>query len=69
MSDTNIEFAVGTLHDGRVLLDFQMAKVDHLKLSREQALELAEGLVEAVNQANKHGRVIETGFPDDSRGK
>ena len=58
MSDTKLEFIVGTLPDGRVLIDFKAAKVDHLKLSATQALELAEGLVEAVNQATQHGRVI-----------
>ena len=50
--DTSIKYVVGTLPDGRVVMDFRMAKVDHLKFTREEALELAEGLVEAVNQAN-----------------
>jgi len=60
--DTAIDFVVGTLPDGRVLLDFRLAKIDHLKLTREQALELAEGLVEAALQASRHGRIIDTGF-------
>ena len=61
--DTSIDFVVGTLPDGRVLIDFRMAKIDHMKLTRDQALDLAEGLVEAVNQA-KHGRIIEPpGWP------
>ncbi|MCB7130437.1 MAG: hypothetical protein J3T61_12970 [Candidatus Brocadiales bacterium] len=51
--DTNLDYLVGTLPDGRVLLDFRMAKIDHLKLTRTQALDLAEGLVEAVNQAKE----------------
>ena len=62
VTDTDIKFLVGTLPDGRVLLDFRLAKVDHLKLTREQALELAEGLVDAARQAAQHGRLIETGF-------
>ena len=60
-SETNIKFLVGTLPDDRMLLDFRAAKVDHLKLTREQALELADGLVEAVRQANERGIVIDTG--------
>ena len=63
MDDTRIQFIVGTLPDGRVLLDFQTARIDHLKLSREQALDLAEGLVEAARQARQHGRIM---LPDDS---
>ena len=51
--DTDLQFIVGTLPDGRVLLDFRMASVDHLKLTRTEALDLAEGLVEAVNQAKE----------------
>ena len=62
MPDTKLEFVIGTLPDGRVLMDFRMAKVDHLKLTTEQALELAEGLCEAAKQASLHGRIIETGF-------
>ena len=58
-TDESITFAVGTLHDGRVLLDFNTRKVDHLKLTPEGALELAEGLVEAAREAAK-GRVIVT---------
>lgn len=65
MSDTNLDFVIGTLPDGRVLMDFRMAKVDHLKLTTEQALELAEGLVEATRQASLHGRIIDTGFTED----
>ena len=51
--DTDIDFVVGSLPDGRVLLDFRMARVDHLKLTQDMALDLAEGLVEAVNQARE----------------
>ncbi len=58
--DTELQFLVGTLHDGRVLLDFRSAHVDHLKLTQDMALDLAEGLVEAVTQA-RQGRVILTG--------
>lgn len=60
--DTDIQFIVGTLPDGRVLLDFRAAKIDHLKLTPTVALELAEGLVEAARQAAQHGRLIDTGF-------
>ena len=62
MTDTNLDFLIGTTPDGRVLMDFQLAKVDHLKLTTTQALDLAEGLVEAATQATKHGRIIDTGF-------
>ena len=51
--DTNIQFLVGTLPDGRVLLDFRLARIDHLKLKQDIALDLAEALVEAVNQARE----------------
>jgi L-asparaginase/Glu-tRNA(Gln) amidotransferase subunit D len=58
--DTNVCFIVGTLPDGRVLIDFRALPVDHLKLTQAQALDLAEGLVEAVRQA-RQGIVIFTG--------
>ena len=51
--DTGLQFLLGTLHDGRILMDFRSAHVDHLKLTRTEALDLAEGLVEAVNQARE----------------
>lgn len=60
ITDTELQFIVGTLPDGRVVIDLRR-DVDHLKLTREQALELAEGLVEATRQATEHGRIIETG--------
>ena len=56
--DIDFQFVVGTLHDGRVLLDFRMARVDHLKLTQDMALDMAEALVEAVRMA-KAGHVIE----------
>lgn len=62
--DTAIKFTLGTLPDRRVLFNFGRF-VDHLKLTPEQALELAEGLVEAARQAHQHGRVILTGSHQD----
>jgi len=61
-NDTPLTFVVGTLPDGRVLIDFRMATPDHLKLTQEMALSLAEALVEAAKQASLHGRIIDTGF-------
>ncbi len=55
--DTDLQFIVGTLPDGRVILDFRLAKIDHLKLKQDVALELAEALVEAVLQA-KEGVIV-----------
>lgn len=59
VSDTNIQFLVGTLPDGRVLLDFRAQRVDHLKLTPTGARELADGLMEAAKQA-EGGRHILT---------
>jgi len=59
--DTAVSVVVGTLHDGRVLVDFRTQNVDHLKLTVEQTFELAEGLIEAAQQASRHGRIIDTG--------
>lgn len=60
MADTDIQFFLGTLPDRRVLVDFRR-HVDHLKLTPEEALALAEGLIEAATQAAKYGRHIITG--------
>ena len=59
LGDTELSFLIGTLEDGRVLLDFRRM-VDHLKLTVEQTFQLAEGLIEAAKQANA-GRHIVTG--------
>jgi len=66
MPDTAIQFMVGTLPDGRVLVDFKTAKIDHLKLTREQALDLAEGLVEAARQARGGRIILPQGSPFDT---
>ena len=58
--DAKIQFCVGTLADGRVLIDFLTHMADHLKLEQDEALDLAEALVDAVNQARKFGREIIT---------
>ena len=55
--EADFDFIVGSLHDGRVLLDFRGMKIDHLKLKQNTALDLAEALVEAVKQA-KEGIII-----------
>ncbi len=57
--DEGFGFAIGTLHDARVLVDFGGRLVDHMKLDQQEALDFAEGLVHAVHQAREHGRVIE----------
>lgn len=61
--DSSIQFTLGTLYDGRVLFNFGRY-VDHMKLTPEQALELAEGLVDAAREAN-NGRTIFTGSHQD----
>jgi len=58
-SEADFDFAVGSLPDGRVLLDFFGMTVDHLKLNQDMALDLAESLVEAVKMA-KQGLIITT---------
>lgn len=55
--EADFDFIVGSLPDGRVVLDFRGQKIDHLKLKQHMALNLAEALVEAVNQA-KEGVII-----------
>ena len=50
--DTAIKFIVGSMPDGTILMDFRLAKIDHLKLTREEALDLSEGLVQAVRDVN-----------------
>lgn len=42
------QFIVGSTYDGRALLDFRGLKIDHLMLTRDQALNLAETLVDVV---------------------
>ena len=66
--DVNIKFCVGTTRDdesGRllVLFDFRGERVDHLKLTHDTALELAEALVEAARDAMRDRPIIVQGFP------
>ena len=63
MPDTNLDFLIGTMPDGKIIIDFRLAKVDHLKLTQPQALEMAEGLVQAVRDAKDHGIIIPTDTP------
>lgn len=60
--DTSIAFIVGTLPDGRVLIDFQRM-LDHVKLGQDTALDLAETLVEAVRQARQGAILRVPGAP------
>ena len=69
--DAKIEFCVGTLADGRVLIDFLTHMCDHLTMEQDEALDFAEAIVEAVNQARQFGReIITPGGPvaNDPRG-
>ena len=49
--EADFDFIVGSTPDGRVLLDFRGMKIDHMKMTQDMALNMAEGLVEAVTQA------------------
>lgn len=51
LPDTDHAFLMSHMPDGRTLLDFRRP-VGHLILSDQQALELAEALVENVRAAN-----------------
>jgi len=55
--EADFDFIVGSTPDGRVLLDFRGMQINHLKMTQDVALNLAEGLVEAVNQA-RQGLVV-----------
>ena len=48
--EATVQFTVDITPDGRVVLDF-MRRVDHAKIPREDALELAQTIVEAVRSA------------------
>ena len=56
-NEADFDFIVGSMPDGRIVLDFRGMKIDHLKLKQDMALDLAESLVEAVQQA-KQGFII-----------
>lgn len=59
--DTDHQFLMSHMPDGRTLLDFRRP-IGHLILTDEQALELAEALVENVT-ARRSGRLI---LPDET---
>ena len=55
--DTDHSFLMSHMPDGRTLLDFRRP-VGHLILTDEQALELAEALVENVRAANSGNLIL-----------
>ncbi len=55
--EADFDFIVGTTDDGRVILDFRGMRIDHMKMGQMTALDMAEALVEAVNQA-KEGIIV-----------
>ncbi len=55
--EADFDFLVGSTPDGRIVIDFRGMKIDHMKLKQDVALDLAQGLVEAVQQA-KEGVII-----------
>lgn len=61
-NDSRIPILLGILPDGRVLVDFQLQRPDHLKLTVDEALELAQGLAETAKLAAS-GHVIQTVGP------
>lgn len=55
--DTDHNFLMSHMPDGRTLLDFRRP-IGHLILTDEQALELAEALVENVKAANSGNLIL-----------
>lgn len=55
--EADFDFIVGSLPDGRIVIDFRGMRIDHMKLTQHTALYLASTLVEAVQQA-KQGVII-----------
>lgn len=51
--ETGMLFGLGITKDGRVLVDFGTASVDHLMLTPEQAENLAQGLEETAREARQ----------------
>ncbi len=51
--EADFDFIVGSLPDGRVILDFQGMRIDHMKIGQLTALDMAEAIVEAVNQGKE----------------
>lgn len=60
--DKDFQLALGTIMDEDkgplVLMDFGTVAIDHLKLTPEQALQMAEGLVETAREAAAGRRII-----------
>lgn len=55
--EADFDFVIGTTPDGRVLVDFRGMRIDHMKLGQVTALDMAEALVQAVQQA-KEGIIV-----------
>ena len=53
--EAGIDFVLGVTTDGRVLIDFRTRMCDHIMLTPDMALELAEYLVETAKLANQRG--------------
>ncbi len=51
--EADFDFIVGTTDDGRVILDFRGMRIDHMKMGQVTALDMAEALVQAVQQAKE----------------
>lgn len=64
--DQNVQFLLGTLPDGRVLVDFRGTPIDHLKLTPDQALELAEYLVHTAKEARRGRHILVAGGVHDN---
>ncbi len=55
--EADFDFIIGTTPDGRILIDFRGMRIDHMKLGQLTALDMAEALVQAVQQA-KEGIIV-----------
>ncbi len=55
--EADFDFIIGTTPDGRILIDFRGMLIDHMKLGQLTALDMAEALVQAVQQA-KQGIIV-----------
>lgn len=51
--EADFDFLLGSLPDGRIILDFRGMKIDHLKLTQDRAAELRDGLDEAIKDARQ----------------
>jgi len=61
MGEKDIAFALGITKDGRVLVDFNMEPVDHLKMTPDEAEEFGAYLIQTAKEA-RGGKVIMTPF-------